>query len=108
MSDRDEERSAEEELVRAALRGAPADPPDPAFRARMKRDFVSGAIEVTGAKKKPRRKKGRAVLGVEDEADVIRRLVARRRRPPIYAWIAGSAAVAAALVIVFVTLNRGP
>lgn len=79
------------ERARAAMHAAPPELPDPAFRERLKRDFVSGAIQVT---------KGRKRITVH--------LPLPRRRPPMIAWAAASLAAAAALVFVLGTMNRGP
>ncbi|HLQ67554.1 MAG TPA: FecR domain-containing protein [Candidatus Limnocylindrales bacterium] len=80
-----------EERARAALRAVSPEPPDAEFRDRLKRDFVSGAIQVTKGRER-----------------VVARLPIRRRRPPTVAWAAASLAVAAALVFVVASLNRGP
>jgi len=116
MNERDDERPRGEtepgaeplsppaERARAALRGSAPSRPDPAFRLRLREEFVSGAIEVTGAKKR-RRQRGR-----KRGADVVAPIepFPTRGRPPTFAWVAASLAAAAALILVFGTLNRGP
>lgn len=83
-----EEPTLEEAHARAALRGIEIPPADPALRARLRHQFVSGAIETTvrpGAKVVPfpwlRHGTGR--------------------------WMAAAAA-AAAIVVTVLTLDRGP
>jgi ferric-dicitrate binding protein FerR (iron transport regulator) len=82
------------ERARAALARAPVERPDPAYRARLKRDFVSGAIEVTGVKG---HRRARPVGGPGRRVHL---------RPA--AWAMASLAAAAALAVVFGALNRGP
>ncbi|HYJ34227.1 MAG TPA: hypothetical protein VE326_13530 [Candidatus Binatia bacterium] len=128
MSEQDEERqeaealrlSPEAERARAALRAAPPLRADPAFRERVKQEFVSGAIEVTGSRvRRPRANGESGHAGHAGHAGPTRlggspRLKrsdfpgGRRRGVPTLAWIGASLAAAAALVVVFGSLNRGP
>jgi ferric-dicitrate binding protein FerR (iron transport regulator) len=80
-----------EERARAALRAVSPEPPDAEFRERLKREFVSGAIQVTKGRER-----------------VVAHFPVRRRKPPMVAWAAASLAAAAALVFVVGALNRGP
>ncbi len=96
------ELSPAEQRARAALASAPAQRADLEFRDRLKRDFVSGAIEVTGAKERRRGagwRGARAIAGSRTP---------RRVHLPPAAWIGVSLAAAALLTIVFGALNRGP
>ncbi|HEV8129087.1 MAG TPA: hypothetical protein VGQ14_05475 [Candidatus Eisenbacteria bacterium] len=90
------------ERARSALASAPVERPDPEFRERLKRDFVSGAIEVTGAKDRRRGAEWRGVRAVAGSR------TPRRLHLPPAAWVGLSLAAAAALTIVFGALNRGP
>ncbi len=95
--DSDAERlGPEAERARTALRECPPLRANAAFRERLKRDFVSGAIEVTHGK-------GRRV-----PASGIASFEKRRRRVPAFVWVGAGLAAAAALVIVFGALNTGP
>jgi hypothetical protein len=94
--------SPEAERVRSVLRAAAPGRPDPAFREQLKRDFVSGAIQVTGTKDR-RRSDERARRGRDAK---VRRVI-RLKRPPTFAWIGASIAAAAALLLVLGALNRG-
>jgi ferric-dicitrate binding protein FerR (iron transport regulator) len=91
MSLEDDELEGAAERARAAMHAAPPEAPEPAFRERLKLDFVSGAIQVTKGRKR-----------------IVGRLPLPRRRPPMIAYAAASLAAAAALVFVLGTLNRGP
>jgi len=99
----------EAERARDALRAAPAPRADAAFRERLKQDFVSGAIEVTGSRVRRLRPNGNG-----DGPRVVRigrsgRSAGGRRRPvPAFAWVAASFAAVAAIAVVFSALNRGP
>lgn len=121
MSGQDERREAEEregereagvrltaeaERARAALRGAPPVRADTAFRERLKQEFVSGAIEVTGSRIRRLRANGEAA-GARP-AVKIASFPKRPRGVPTLAWIGASLAAAAALVVVFGAVNRGP
>lgn len=89
----------EAERARAALRSCPPLRADAAFRERLKQEFVSGAIEVTGGKERRPRANGHGRIAPFSE---------RRRRVPAVVWAAACLAAAAALVVVFGALNRGP
>ena len=93
------------ERARAALRSAPPVRPDASFRDRVKRGFVSGAIEVSGTKQRRLRANGHGVPRADREGRIAR---GRRRHLPTAAWIGASLAAAAAIVVIFGALNRGP
>jgi hypothetical protein len=105
-NEEDRERGAElppaAERARSALAKAPVEPADPEFRQRLKRDFVSGAIEVTGAKER------RRVAGWRGARAIAGGRAPRRVHLPPAAWVGLSLATAAVATIVFGTLNRGP
>lgn len=85
MSDpRDEDLTAQQRLAREALKALPRPQADPAFRARLRRDFVSGAI--TGLGRTP---------------------VAEPRWRPRLAWVWAPVA-AGLLALAGAWLNRGP
>lgn len=105
MSERDDEQpdTRPAERARAALRAAPPLRADPSFRERLKQEFVSGAIEVTGTKVRRPRADG------EDRDVRLTPFPPRRRRGvPTLAWMGASLAAAAAIAVVFLSLNRGP
>lgn len=97
MNERPDDRLTEEaERARRVLLDAPPLRADAAFRERLKDEFVTGAIEVSGT----REARGRA----RRKTIPIRGLRPRSRAP---VWIAASVAAAAALTIVIGTLNQG-
>ena len=97
MNERPDDRlSEEEERARRALLEASPPRADVAFRERIRDEFVTGAIEVSGT----REARGRA----RRKTIPIRGLQPRKRAP---VWIAASVALAAALTIVVGTLNQG-
>ncbi|HET7498002.1 MAG TPA: hypothetical protein VFM00_06855 [Candidatus Eisenbacteria bacterium] len=119
MSEQDEERQEAEALrlppeaerARAALRAAPPLRADPAFRERLKQEFVSGAIEVTGSRVRRLRANGESGPSRLAGAPRLKRGEfpgGHRRGVPTLAWVVASLAAAAALVVVFGSLNRGP
>jgi ferric-dicitrate binding protein FerR (iron transport regulator) len=85
MTDGHDELTRDEIRAREALRSLPAPTADPAFRARLKGDFVRGTIAEAPAP----------------------RVLELPRRWPWLGWAAGAAAAAAALVLVPL-LNSGP
>jgi hypothetical protein len=100
--ERESELSPAEQRARVALASAPVERADREFRDRLKRDFVSGAIEVTGAKERRRVavwRGARAIAGTRTP---------RRVYLPPAAWVGVSLAAAALLTIVFGALNQGP
>lgn len=78
--------SPEQERARAAVRGLPRPVPDAAFRARLRQEFVSGAIA---------------------PADPVKPLVLPWHRRPATRW-AGAALAAAAAFVVVSLLNQAP
>ena len=99
---RETELSPAGERARSALANAPAERADPAFRERLKRDFITGAIEVTGTKE---RRRGQGWRG---SREILGRRTPRRVHLPTAAWAGLGLAAAALLTIVFGALNRGP
>jgi hypothetical protein len=98
VSDRPDDRlTDEEELARRVLLEAPPPRSGASFRDRLRDEFISGAIEVSGT----REARGRA----RRKLTPIRGMVRRRRRASV--WIAASLAAAAAVTIVIGTLNQG-
>lgn len=86
MTDGRDELTRDEIRAREALRSLPAPAADPAFRARLKGDFVRGTIaEAPGP-----------------------RVLALPRRRPWLGWRAGAAAAAAAALLLVSLLNPGP
>ncbi|HTM01149.1 MAG TPA: hypothetical protein VL503_08505, partial [Candidatus Omnitrophota bacterium] len=117
MSEQDEEGQEvealrlppEAERARAALRAAPPLRADPAFRERLKQEFVSGAIEVTGSRVRRIRPNGEPGPARLASSPRLKRAGGGHRRGvPTLAWIGASLAAAAALVVIFGSLNRGP
>lgn len=100
--EREPELSPAEQRARAALASAPPQRADPEFRERLKRDFVSGAIEVTGAKER------RRVAGWRGARASAGTRTPRRVHLRPAAWVGLSLAAAAMLTTVFGALNRGP
>jgi len=97
VNERPDDRLSEEaERARRALLDAPPPRADAAFRERLRDEFVTGAIEVSGT----REARGRA----RRKTTPIRGLKPRSRAP---VWVAASVAMAAALTIVIGTLNQG-
>ncbi|MGE5178793.1 MAG: hypothetical protein ACM3PF_06865 [Bacteroidota bacterium] len=122
MSERDDDEKLDAEAerlspaaerARAALHAAPPAPADREFRDRLKQAFVSGAIEVTGTRERRLRQDGDARpgavrIGTGRTGGGSVAVFPRRRRFPTVAWVAASLAAAAALIVVFGALNRGP
>src|SRR5512138_3875935 len=76
--------SPEAERARGALHAAPPLRADPAFRERLKQEFVSGAIEVTGSRVRRARSNGDAA-----RAEAGRRHTRGRSARAGGAWSAG-------------------
>ena len=97
MNERDEGmKGTEEERVKRALQAAPCPQADAEFRARLREDFVSGAIEVRGTREKRERARRRVVA------------FPRGARPSRTGMWAGAAvAAAAALVLIVGYMNQG-
>lgn len=93
---RHEARTPDEERATRAIREAPVPSADADFRARLREDFVSGAIEVRGTREKRERARRPVV-----------RFPATGRRGRAGMWIAASLAVAASLAIVAGFFNQG-
>jgi ferric-dicitrate binding protein FerR (iron transport regulator) len=98
MKNREDERPADDDQrARHALHDAPPPRSDDDFRARVKKDFVSGAIEVTGTREARGRARRKSL-----------RLPSYGPRVRAGTWVAAGAAAAAAIVLVVGTLNQGP
>lgn len=89
-------RNGDEERARRALADLPEPRADAAFRARLKEDFVSGAIEVRGTRE-ARERARRPVV----------RFPSAGRRGPAGIWAAVAVAAAASFVLLAGTLNQG-
>jgi len=70
----------------------------------VKQEFVSGAIQVSGSKLRRARADIDAASGMK--GPIFR--APRRRGVPVAAWVGASLAAAAALVVIFGAMNRGP
>ena len=99
----EEELSSEAERARNALHRIPPPRAETAFRDRLKREFVSGAIEVTAAPEGKGRRRGD-----RGRREAVRPFPIHARGRRSATWIAVAAGLAAALLLVVGTMNRGP
>ncbi|MGE5176196.1 MAG: FecR domain-containing protein [Hyphomicrobiales bacterium] len=99
MNERNEPKPRNEQEARVArlLHEAPEPGADPEYRARLREDFVTGAIEVRGTRE-ARERARRPVVRFPGGSPKVRTGF----------WIAAAVATAAALAIVVGTLNQGP
>lgn len=92
----EETKDMNEDRVRRAIQSAPAPKTDADFRARLREDFVSGAIEVRGTREKRERARRRVVI------------FPRTGHPGRTGmWAAAAVAMAAALVLIVGNMNQG-